>query len=74
MADAKPGRRVANRDGATGVIVSVNRYVAHVKWDDGFKSYVMTDTLHPIGGPRWGLYVLGALLLGLFIALGVWLL
>lgn len=60
MRNAKPGMRVANRFGDKGVIQSLNRSEALVKWDDGFQCYVLVDKLHAIEGPRWGLRILCA--------------
>lgn len=75
MAKATPGRRVADRHGNEGTVVSVHRGQVLVSWDDGFQSHELAHRLHAVGGSTWRVYaVVVALSLGLTIALSVWLL
>lgn len=72
MAKAKPGLRVTDQYGCHGTIQSVIGHIAKVKWDDGTHSQVPASTIHKTGGPGWAVYFVFALLLGLTIAVGVW--
>lgn len=68
MAEAKPGQRVADRYGHRGIIQAVRRNEVTVKWDGGGETKVIASQLHRIEGPRWGRYILTALLLAVLVA------
>lgn len=71
---AEPGRRVRDKYGYEGHIISVKGHIAEVRWDDGTSSEHPASQLHRIrGGSRWLLFAVIVLAIGASIALAAFL-